>query len=200
MTYLSKAQRRAELQALRRAVPPSVRHAEAAALCEHLAGLVPDARTVCAYLPVGTEPGSPALVERLRDLCGEVLLPVVRPGPSQPLLWGRYSTGALVPGRFGLSEPAGPWLPPEAVAEATLVLVPALAVDRRGVRLGRGGGFYDRTLPLCRPGARLVAVVRDCEVLDELPAEGHDVRMTHVLTPDAGVIALGESPAPKAGT
>jgi len=70
------------------------------------------------------------------------------------------------------------------------VLVPALAVDRRGVRLGRGGGFYDRSLPLCAPGARLVAVVRDEEVVDELPAEPHDVPMTHALTPGAGLIAL----------
>jgi 5-formyltetrahydrofolate cyclo-ligase len=89
-----------------------------------------------------------------------------------------------------LLEPAQPWLPASAIADATVVLVPALAVDRCGVRLGRGGGFYDRSLGLCRGDTKLVAVVRDAEVVDELPSEAHDVRMTHALTPDRGVIAL----------
>ena len=69
--------------------------------------------------------------------------------------------------------------------------MPALAVDRAGVRLGRGAGFYDRSLPLADPAARLVAVVRDDELVDRLPAEPHDVRMTHALTPGRGFVALG---------
>lgn len=200
MTGPSKAQHRAALLAARRALPESVHRAEAARLCEHLSAVTAGAGTVCAYLPVGTEPGSPVLLDRLLDLCDEVLLPVVRPGPHQALLWGRYVPGDLVAGRFGLSEPAPPWLPEEAVARAAVVLVPALAVDRSGARLGRGGGFYDRTLPLCRHGTRMVAVVRDCEVLDTLPAEAHDIRMTHALTPEAGLIALGESLDHRTGT
>ena len=71
-----------------------------------------------------------------------------------------------------------------------MVLVPALAVDRNGVRLGRGRGFYDRSLPNRDRRARLIAVVRDEELVDELPAEPHDVPMTHALTPRRGVIAL----------
>jgi 5-formyltetrahydrofolate cyclo-ligase len=59
------------------------------------------------------------------------------------------------------------------------------------VRLGRGAGFYDRSLPLAAPTALLVAVVRDDELVDRLPAEPHDVRMTHALTPHGGVVALG---------
>ncbi|WP_232315805.1 5-formyltetrahydrofolate cyclo-ligase, partial [Mycobacterium celatum] len=96
----------------------------------------------------------------------------------------------LVTGRYGLLEPAEPWLPPSALAEAVLVLVPALAVDRTGMRLGRGRGFYDRSLEHRDPQARLVAVVRDEELVDELPCEPHDVRMTHALTPRAGLVAL----------
>jgi 5-formyltetrahydrofolate cyclo-ligase len=72
-----------------------------------------------------------------------------------------------------------------------VVLVPALAVDHAGVRLGRGAGFYDRTLPLTHPSARLVAVVRDDELVDEIPAEAHDVPMTHALTPRRGLVQLG---------
>lgn len=176
-----------------------MRRAEADQLCQHLGAVISGAATVCAYVPVGTEPGSPAMLDRLQELCDVVLLPVVRSGPGQALLWGRYRPGALVPGRFGLQEPARPWLPPDAVAGADVILVPALAVDRAGNRLGRGGGFYDRTLPLCRPDARLIAVVRDCEVLDALPAEPHDVPMTHALTPGSGLVSLGNARMP-AGT
>jgi 5-formyltetrahydrofolate cyclo-ligase len=75
-------------------------------------------------------------------------------------------------------------------------LVPALAVDRSGARLGRGAGFYDRTLPLADADAWLVAVVRDDEVVDHLPSEPHDVRMTHALTPQKGLVALGPEAGP----
>ena len=192
----TKAQHREALLAARRAVPDAIRAAEAVALADHLDKIVAPGDTVCAYLPVGAEPGSPQLIDRLHALCARVLLPVTRFGADgEPLAlqWGSYVPGALVAARFGLLEPAEPWLPSSAVAEADIVLVPALAVDRKGVRLGRGGGFYDRSLVLCRPGARLVAVVRDHEVVDELPSEPHDVRMTHVLTPKHGLFALADT-------
>jgi 5-formyltetrahydrofolate cyclo-ligase len=59
------------------------------------------------------------------------------------------------------------------------------------VRLGRGGGFYDRSLVHRDLHARLIAVIRDEELVDELPCEPHDVRMTHALTPRRGLINLG---------
>lgn len=190
-----KAQWRTTLLAARRAVPASVHDAEARQLSAHLTAVVGDTSTVCVYLPVGSEPGSPDLPDRLRELCDEVLLPVTAEGEDRPLSWGRYVPGTLVTARFGLQEPPRPWLPPTAITQAGLVLVPALAVDRRGVRLGRGGGYYDRSLALCPPGTRLVAVVRDDEVVDELPHDPHDVLMTHALTPRAGLIALTGMPS-----
>ena len=191
-TPLTKAEWRTALLAARRSVTQAVRNDEASRLCRHLDGFAGGVRTVCAYLPVGSEPGSVALVDRLAELCDDVLLPVTAEGEHRPLSWGRYRPGALVAARFGLQEPPRPWLSPVAVAQADLVLVPALVVDRRGVRLGRGGGFYDRTLMLCAPDTPLVAVVRDDEVVDELPHDPHDVLMTHALTPGAGLIRLGE--------
>ncbi|MFE7745487.1 5-formyltetrahydrofolate cyclo-ligase [Nocardia sp. NPDC057455] len=145
---------------------------------------------VCAYVPVAGEPGSTAMLDALLAGGARVLLPVT--GPPGPLSWAEY-TGAdtLRRARYGLLEPTGAVLPPDAVARARLILVPALAVDLRGVRLGRGAGYYDRTLPAARPDARLVAVVRDDELLDRLPEEPHDLRMGWALTPRGGLRRLG---------
>ena len=184
---------RSELLAARRAVPDDVRRVESQQICGHLPETVGNALIVAAYVPIRTEPGSLEMLDVLDELCETVLLPVVSTGPAGehlPLQWGRYVAGRLGAARFGLTEPAGAALPASALAEAEVVLVPALAVDRHGVRLGRGGGFYDRSLPLCTPGTRLVAVVRDGDLVDELPHEPHDVRMTHVLTPGGGLIPL----------
>ena len=191
---MTKTEVRAEILLARRALAPELHDAEAHALCSHLPGFIGGSNTVAAYAPVGSEPGSIELIDSLVRMGVRVLLPVARhdaAGIPVPLQWGQYRPGGLVTARFGLCEPAEPWLPADAVAAATVVLVPALAVDRTGVRLGRGAGFYDRSLPLADPVARLVAVVRDDEVVDRLPAETHDVRMTHALTPQRGLVTLG---------
>jgi 5-formyltetrahydrofolate cyclo-ligase len=184
---------RAALLEARSGVSPREHDTEAKALVRHLPALVSEAETVCAYVPVGYEPGSIELIDALHRRL-RVLLPVARRdagGNPQPLQWGEYRPGELVDAGFGLREPAEPWLATDAVAQASVILVPALAVDRGGVRLGRGAGFYDRSLPLADPAARMVAVVRDDELVDLLPAEPHDVRMTHALTPRGGPVALG---------
>jgi 5-formyltetrahydrofolate cyclo-ligase len=192
MAIASKAALRERLLAARRGVAEAVRAAEGRTLVEHLE-LVVSGGTTCAYVPVGTEPGSIEMLDVLLRRSARVLLPVARTtgdGVPMPLRWGEYRPGELVPGRWGLLEPSGPVLPESALAEASLVIVPALAVDRRGVRLGRGRGFYDRSLAGRDPRARLMALVRDVEFVDELPAEAHDVAMTHVITPRRGVMAL----------
>lgn len=199
----SKAALRERLLAARRSVADTVRADEARALAEHLAAALTDddavtGRTVCAYAPVDAEPGSIALPDVLLQRGARVLLPVTRTdtdGTPLELRWGEYRPGQLVAGRFGLAEPPQPWLPPSALADARLVLVPALAVDRLGVRLGRGSGFYDRSLVHRDPAARLIAVIRDEELVDALPSEPHDVPMTHALTPGGGLIALASRSA-----
>jgi 5-formyltetrahydrofolate cyclo-ligase len=185
---------REQLVAARRSVADDVQAAEARSLTEHLGAAVSSDSTVCAYVPVGDEPGSIEMLDLLLRRTGRVLLPVARTTADDSpvaLQWGEYRPGQLVAARFGLLEPAEPWLPATTLAEASIVLVPALAVDRAGVRLGRGRGFYDRTLVHRDPRTRLIAVIRDEELLDELPHESHDVPMTHALTPGGGLIELG---------
>ncbi len=190
----AKAALRRQMLAARRSVPDQTHADEAQALSDALvvfvSAQVGTGGTVCAYVPVGSEPGSPTMVDALAATGVRVLLPVVDPGEPKPLRWAVHEPGQLIAARFGLREPAGPRLSAGTVAEAAVLLIPALAVDRRGVRLGRGAGFYDRSLPLRDPAARLVAVVRDSEFVDALPADPHDVPMTHVATPAAGVTEL----------
>jgi 5-formyltetrahydrofolate cyclo-ligase len=191
-----KAALRERLLASRRSVSDDAHAYEARSLAGHLNGLVNRGDTVCAYVPVGTEPGSIQMLDALRRHADRVLLPVARTtadDSAMTLQWGEYRPGHLVAARFGLLEPEGPWLPSTVLAEASVVFVPALAVDRSGARLGRGRGFYDRTLVLRDPQARLIAVIRDEELLDELPHEPHDVPMTHALTPGGGLVGLGNA-------
>ncbi len=191
----AKADLRHQLIAARKNVTRKVRNAEAAALISRLRDLAWElpVGTVCAYVPVGSEPGSVEMLDSLDRIASRVLLPVATSaadGTPLPLLWGRYRRGELVRARYGLVEPGGTRLPAAVLQEAQVIIVPALAVDRSGVRLGRGAGFYDRSLPLRNPLARLVAVVRDAELVDKLPGEPHDVRMTGALTPGQGLVTL----------
>ncbi|MFF3645905.1 5-formyltetrahydrofolate cyclo-ligase [Streptomyces sp. NPDC002564] len=147
------------------------------------------ARTVAAYVSVGGEPGTRALLDALHARGTRVLLPVLL--PDNDLDWGRYGgAGSLTPvqhkGKMQLLEPSGDRLGPDAVLAADAVLLPGLAVDARGMRLGRGGGSYDRVLArLERADAdpALVVLLYDSEVVARVPAEAHDRPVHAVVTP-----------------
>jgi 5-formyltetrahydrofolate cyclo-ligase len=145
-----------------------------------LADLARGLPIVAGYVPLPGEPGGPELPGALAEVCGRLLLPVLL--PDNDLDWAGY-TGPLVAAARGMREPPGPRLGPAAVAGADLVIVPALAVDRRGVRLGRGGGSYDRALHRVGSGVLVVAVVFAEELVDELPEQPHDRRVDAVVTP-----------------
>lgn len=187
----SKQDRRRDLLKQRKTGSGATRSAESGALRDVLRRWISENRmtTVCAYVPVGSEPGSTDLLDDLRDTGCRVLLPVVV--GQQPLDWSEYEgPGSLQAAGYGLREPIGTRAGPGAIGEADVVLVPALAVDRRGVRLGRGGGHYDRSLPLAGRDTVLAAVVRDEEFVESLPGEAHDVLVGAVATPGGGVAEL----------
>ena len=110
----------------------------------------------------------------------------------------------LVAGPLGIREPVGPALGADELAGLDLMLVPGLAVDRSGRRLGQGGGYYDRVLASVPAhadgGPMLVAVLFDDEVLDEVPYEAHDCRVDAVVTPERSHPRSAREPqAPRAG-
>ena len=156
--------------------------ADAAAIASRLlaSASVRRAGTIAAYVSIGTEPGTSALIEALREQGKRVLLPLLQ--PDNDLDWAVH-TGDLMPARRGLLEPGGPTVGPEAIAWADVVLLPGLAVDRTGMRLGRGGGSYDRALGRVPLGTPTIVLLYDGEILDRVPAEPHDRRVTHAVTP-----------------
>ncbi|MCX5373209.1 5-formyltetrahydrofolate cyclo-ligase [Streptomyces sp. NBC_00015] len=182
--------RRGFLAVRNRLTPDDVR-AAAVALAERALELpeLTHARTVAAYVSVGTEPGTLALLDALRARGVRVLLPALL--PDNDLDWGAYTgEGALARvlhgGKMALLEPAGERLGPDAVTAADVVLLPGLAVDARGTRLGRGGGSYDRVLArLAASGAHpaLVVLLYDAEVVEHVPGEAHDRPVHAVVTP-----------------
>ncbi|MGV9630478.1 5-formyltetrahydrofolate cyclo-ligase [Streptomyces sp. NPDC003487] len=185
-----RAVRRRFLAARAALTPAEVTHA-AAALAERALDLpeLAHAHTVAAYVSVGGEPGTLALLDALRARGVRVLLPALL--DDNDLDWGEYhgeDSLARVQhgGKMALFEPAGERLGPEAVTGADVVLLPGVAVDARGMRLGRGGGSYDRVLArLERAGAHPARVVLlyDTEVVARVPVEEHDRPVHAVVTP-----------------
>jgi 5-formyltetrahydrofolate cyclo-ligase len=139
------------------------------------------AATVAAYVSIGAEPGTGALLDALAAAGKRVILPVLQ--PDHDLGWGTWrGPTALAPARLGLLEPVDR-LGPEAVATADVVLVPGLAVSTTGDRLGQGGGSYDRALGRVPVGTPVVILLYDDEVGLDVPVAPHDRPVTAAATP-----------------
>jgi 5-formyltetrahydrofolate cyclo-ligase len=175
----TKAALRRDLLASRARRPLSQRTAVGVALAQVFSGAFGDRLSpefiVAAYISIGGEPATGPLFDVLAAMTVPVLLPVLL--PDRDLDWNTASAPGILLGV-------------DAIANASLVLVPALALDRSGHRLGRGGGSYDRALARVRPGHTVLGVVHDDEVLDALPVERHDRSVNGALTP-SGVLWFG---------
>ena len=188
---VTKLALRDQVLAARRHLPLSVIGERARALADHLME-TPELRhaaTVAAYVSVSSEPGTGPLLDRLHAAGKRVILPLLR--PDNDLDWGAYDgPGGLRTARRGLLEPAGPPLGPEALSTADVVLVPGIAVGSDGLRLGRGGGSYDRALDRVPDGTFVCVLLNSEEVMDSVPRDDHDRSVTAVAT-EEGVRRLG---------
>jgi 5-formyltetrahydrofolate cyclo-ligase len=171
---VTKSELRARLLAARAARAPTEIEAARAAMRSHVLSRFSAARRVAAYRPLRTEPGSVELLDAFVAAGASVIVPVLL--DDRDLDWTPWPSGAL--------------LGVDAVAGADLVLVPALAVSVRGVRLGRGGGSYDRALARVPDGVPTVALLYDDEVGPDVPAESWDVPVSGAITP-SGWRSLG---------
>lgn len=193
-TAAEKTAVRGTVLAARRSLSAAVRDQAAVRVQAGLLALVRATRpeVIAGYVPLGSEPGGANLPEVLAAH-GQLLLPVLR--TDLDLDWAYYAGPDSLRAGPGLREPRGPRLGRSAISRADLVVVPAVAVDRAGVRLGRGGGSYDRALTRVRPDALVVALLYDGELVAALPAEPHDARVDAVVSPSAGLTRLPMSPS-----
>lgn len=176
-----KARIRRDVRAARRARTPAAGSAARVGFTERLAALAEDtgARTIAAYTAVAGEPDPAGFLARVRERGDTVLLPAIR--PERRLEW--RTAGAMRVGAYGIPEPAGDAADAELLAAVDLLIVPACAVDTAGMRLGWGGGYYDRTLAAWRPRPPVYALVHDDEVRETVPREAHDAPVDGIVTP-----------------
>ena len=141
-----------------------------------------EARQVSCYFPVVGEPNTLPFLEWARAEGIGILLPISR--EDGLLDWVPYSGPDAEPGLFGIPEPAGEPLSPLAVNDVELMIIPASAVDTDGNRLGWGRGYFDKSLGSMDQRPPVFAVVREDEVLHDVPTELHDVPITGAVTPE----------------
>jgi 5-formyltetrahydrofolate cyclo-ligase len=186
-----KAVLRRQVVTARAEMPPADREAAGRAIRDHVLSLpeVAAAGTIAAYYSVGTEPATHSLVYALWKRGSYVVLPLLL--PDGDLDWASYEgPDSLVPGPRGLLQPGEPPRGIETVSRADVVLVPAVAVDGTGYRLGRGGGSYDRVLARVGEQVPLIALLYDAELVTRVPAAGHDQRVRAVARPTHGITRL----------
>jgi len=177
--------------AARAAMPDSIRNEGGRLIRDHVLEMpeVTSAGTIAAYYSVGTEPDTHGLIFALWKRGSYVVLPVLL--PDGDLDWASYEgPESLAPGPRGVLQPVEPVRGTGTVARADVVLVPALAVDVHGRRLGRGGGSYDRALARVGPQVPTIALLYDSELLPSVPAEEHDQAVRAVATPEHGITWL----------
>jgi 5-formyltetrahydrofolate cyclo-ligase len=178
---------RSRIRAERRLRTREQRRADAMALTNVVLELpeIAAARCVALYASMPTEPDTEPLRRALRATGTRVLLPIVLDDGT--LDWADDDDALHETKGLGGPEPSGPRWGLDGIRQAQVVLVPALAVDTLGNRLGQGAGYYDRALGRIDPHVPVLAVVHDSEVLDAavepIPAEPHDVPVDAIVTP-----------------
>lgn len=180
---------RAELRERRRIRTATERERASTQITQHLIDLTSDvgSRSIAAYLSTPEEPGTRDFLHWACENDIRVLLPVSR---ADGLLdWAPYDGDDEDEDLLGMPTPTSELLGPIAINSVDLIIVPAASVDRTGMRLGWGRGYFDKTLGSMENCPPVYAVIFDDELVDSVPAERHDQRVNGVVTP-SGIVAF----------
>ena len=187
---LEKRALRAEIRQKRRTMPSGDRERAARGLTEQLVALAErfGATSIAAYMSTDDEPSTRGFLSWAHEAGIRVLLPISR--EDGLLDWAPYepaSTGGPSDAEeldfLGMPIPGTELLGPIAINDVSLVIIPASAVDRSGMRMGWGRGYFDRTIGSMASRPPVYAVIFDSEFLDEVPHERHDEPVDGVVTP-----------------
>jgi len=181
----AKAALRQQIRERLAKISPAVRAVESIELCDRLKPQLQSARTILFFAPLPGELDLWPLLEESVPAGKTVALPWFDPA-TQTYRARRVENlaGEIVTGKFGVREPAASCreIPSD---QFDLVLVPGVAFDLSGHRLGRGKGFYDRLL--AKISGVKCGVGYDFQLLEKIPAEPHDAKVNYILTPNRGV-------------
>ena len=176
---MNKREMRAYIRSLHEG--KAVRDEQSAALCRHIldSDAYRKARVIGGYIPIPREADITLALEDALRQGKSVVLPLCGDAPHMTMR-RITSLDELVPGKYGIPEPnhEAPIFP---VQDIDLLLVPLEGIDRYGFRLGKGGGYYDRFLKLCRKAKR-IALAYDCQIYTALPVENHDQGIDAIYT------------------
>ena len=180
---------RAELRERRRIATATERATADAAITQHLIDLASDlgSASISAYLSTPNEPSTRGFLNWAHEKGIRVLLPVSR---ADGLLdWAPYDGEDEEEDLLGMPTPSSELLGPIAINGVDLIVVPAASVDRTGMRMGWGQGYFDKTLGSMEACPPVYAVIFDNEFVDRVPSERHDQRVNGVVTP-SGIVAF----------
>jgi 5-formyltetrahydrofolate cyclo-ligase len=180
---------RAELRERRRIRTSTQTAADTAALTDRLIGLATElgARSLAAYLSLPEEPDTRPFLRWTAEHDLRVLLPISR--DDGLLDWAPYDGQEEDADILGMPTPTSELLGPIAINDVDLILVPAAAVDRTGMRMGWGRGYFDKTLGSMEKCPPVYAVIFDDELVDAVPRERHDMPVDGVVTP-GGIVTF----------
>lgn len=178
---------RAEIRERRRITPSGERDAATAAVTEHLKQLAGGIQSMAAYLSTPDEPNTREFLDWACAQGIRVLIPYSR--EDGLLDWAPFDGAEEAEDVQGMPVPTTELLGPIAINAVDLIVVPAAAVDRTGMRMGWGRGYFDKTLGSMDRRPPVYAVIFDSELLETVPSEVHDQRVDGVVTP-SGITKL----------
>ena len=183
-TRVTKAELRSHIRALRKTYVGSLGGEVSSvglAIARHIETAIALPHRISGYDAMTPELDIGPALDRWRAAGHAILLPALPPGSGGPMVFREAGTG-FETGQLGIRQPDAS--SPEADPE--LLLVPLLAADRKGNRLGQGGGHYDRALERLRTTGNPIAIgiAWPCQIADELPADSWDQRLDFIATPD----------------
>ena len=190
MTYSQseRQQIRAQIRRQRQALSPQQQQQAAQQVAERALSfpLLAQARNVALFLSFDGELDTRSLIARLWQRGQQVYLPVLHPFSTGQLLFIRYLPDTpLTPNRYGIPEPSLNLTELAPLDTLDIILVPLVAFDARGQRLGMGGGFYDRTLQHWQQHGVLPAgLAHCCQQVPALPTEQWDIPLPVIITPE----------------
>ena len=141
-----------------------------------------DTDTVLVYVSKPQEVGTKTLIDQLTLRKKKVVVPIIEKETKTLRLSYITDTSVLVPSTFHVHEPVGNEIPAHA-GDVKVVIIPMLAFDRLGNRLGYGAGYYDRFLSK-NPGLKKIGVAFACQEFDGLPCDENDILMDYIITED----------------